>query len=236
MLFANLRNSLTSDLKPLAYSAFGLFYNGQATRSASSSTKYMLRNPSPSAPREVPRPLVILSAEQWDANSKDGMQDFAAMYAERGYTTLEIDLAPPPPGDQCSLGIHRLARLMIYTDLASHVRLAAIPFPPVIIARAGACIIAQSYVESNPAYALALIEPPVSNSSCVPNLLPTPIKEFAFEPRFPIAMVSASNKIREHRIVREGEREGWVDILEVNDLKGSGALIDIEKWMDSIGV
>ncbi|EUC62062.1 hypothetical protein RSOL_412530 [Rhizoctonia solani AG-3 Rhs1AP] len=102
MLFANLRNSLTSDLKPLAYSAFGLFLNGQATRSVSSSTKYMLRNPSPSAPREVPRPLVILSAEQWDANSKDGMQDFAAMYAERGYTTLEIDLAPPPPGDQVS--------------------------------------------------------------------------------------------------------------------------------------
>jgi hypothetical protein len=30
------------------------------------------------------------------------MQDFAAMYAERGYTTLEIDLAPPPPGDSAA--------------------------------------------------------------------------------------------------------------------------------------
>jgi hypothetical protein len=27
------------------------------------------------------------------------MQDLAAMYAERGYTTLEIDLVPPPSGD-----------------------------------------------------------------------------------------------------------------------------------------
>ncbi|ELU43919.1 hypothetical protein AG1IA_02045 [Rhizoctonia solani AG-1 IA] len=219
MLFANLRGSLGPQLKPLAYSAFGLFFNGQATRSASSSTKYMLRKPSPSAPREVPRPLVILSAEQWDKDSKDGMQGFAAAYAERGYTTLEIDLAPPPSED----------------SLTSHVRLATIPFPPVIIARAGACIVAQSYIESNPAYALALIEPPLSNSSCVPKLLPTPTKEFTFEPRFPIAIISTSEKIKGHRIVREGE-EGMVDILEAGDIKGSGALMEIEKWMDSIGV
>ncbi|KAG8734368.1 hypothetical protein FRC11_004374 [Ceratobasidium sp. 423] len=227
MLFANLRNSLAPELKPLAYSAFGLFFNGQASRSASSSTKYMLRNPSPSAPREVPRPLVILSAER--------MQDFAAMYAERGYTTLEIDLAPPSPEDPASKTSEALVEHLT-KDLASHVRLAAIPFPPVIIARAAACIVAQSYIESNPAYALALIEPPISNSSCVPRLLPTPIKEFTFEPRFPIAIISASNKIREHRIVREGEKEGWVDVLKVKDLKGSGALMEIEKWMDSIGI
>ncbi|KAF8710613.1 hypothetical protein RHS03_02405, partial [Rhizoctonia solani] len=224
MLFANLRGSLGPQLKPLAYSAFGLFFNGQATRSASSSTKYMLRNPSPSAPREVPRPLVILSAEQ--------MQGFAAAYAERGYTTLEIDLAPPPSEDSAS----KTSKALIdRAELTCHIRLAAIPFPPVIIARAGACIIAQSYIESNPAYALALIEPPLSNSSCVPKLLPTPPKEFTFEPRFPIAIISTSEKIKGHRIVREGE-EGMVDILEVRDIKGSGALIEIEKWMDSIGV
>ncbi|GAB1517239.1 hypothetical protein RhiTH_000283 [Rhizoctonia solani] len=149
------------------------------------------------------------------------MQGFAAAYAERGYTTLEIDLAPPPSEDSAKL--------------TSHVRLAAIPFPPVIIARAGACIVAQSYIESNPAYALALIEPPLSNSSCVPKLLPTPTKEFTFEPRFPIAIISTSEKIKGHRIVREGE-EGMVDILEAGDIKGSGALMEIEKWMDSIGV
>lgn len=28
------------------------------------------------------------------------MQDFAAMFAERGYTTLEIDLAPPAAGEE----------------------------------------------------------------------------------------------------------------------------------------
>jgi hypothetical protein len=70
MLFTHLRTSLTLELKPLAYSAFGLFLNGQTIRH--SSTKYMLRDPAPSAPREVPRPLVILSAEQWDARSKEG--------------------------------------------------------------------------------------------------------------------------------------------------------------------
>jgi hypothetical protein len=120
--------------------------------------------------------------------------------------------------------------------MASHIRLAAIPFPPVIIARAGTCIIAQSYIESNPAYALALIEPPISNSSCVPELLPTPVDEFTFEPRFPIAIISSSDKVRESRIVVEGEKKGWVDVIKVKNLAGSGALMDIEKWMDSIGV
>ena len=121
-------------------------------------------------------------------------------------------------------------------DLSSHVRLAAIPFPPVIIARGGACIVAQSYIESNPASALILIEPPLSNASCAPKLLPTPIDEFTFEPRFSIAILSSSDKIKESRIVREGEKAGWVDVLKVKNLAGSSALMDIEKWMDSIGI
>lgn len=178
---------------------------------------------------------MILSAEQWDAKSKEGMQDFAAMYAERGYTTLEIDLAPPPPGDSATKTSEALIEYFT-KDMASHVRLAAIPFPPVIIARAGTCIIAQSYIESNPAYALALIEPPVSNANCVPKLLPTPVNEFTFEPRFPIAIISSSTDVGENRIVREGEEEGWVDVIKPRRLAGSGALMDIEKWMDSIGV
>ncbi|KAG9124545.1 hypothetical protein FRC07_011168 [Ceratobasidium sp. 392] len=196
---------------------------------------YMLRSASPAAPREVPTPLVVLSAERWDASSREGMQNFAAMFAERGYTTLEIDLAPPPADDSASKTSQAL--LEHFTkDLRSHVRLAAIPFPPVIIARAGTCVIAQSYVESNPASGLVLIEPPVSNASCVPDLLPTPTDEFTFEPRFPIAVLSSSDKLRENRIVQEGEKLGWVNILKTKNLAGSGALVDIEKWMDSIGV
>ncbi|KAG8765344.1 hypothetical protein FRC12_007543 [Ceratobasidium sp. 428] len=195
----------------------------------------MLRSASPTAPREVPTPLVILSVERWDEKSKEGMLDFAAMFAERGYTTLEIDLAPPPVGDSASKTSQALVEYFS-RDLLSHIRLAAIPFPPVIVARAGACIVAQSYVESNPASGLVLIEPPVSNASCVPNLLPSPIAEFTFEPRFPIAVISSTDRIKQNRIVREGEKAGWVNVLKVKNLAGSGALTDIEKWMDSIGV
>lgn len=134
-----------------------------------------------------------------------------------------------------SVVVHRGRRSSL-ADLTSHIRLTAIPFPPVIIARAGTCIIAQSYIESNPAYALVLIEPPISNSSCIPELLPTPVDEFTFEPKFPIAVISSSDKIKGSRIVHEGEREGWVSVLKVRDLAGSSTLMDIERWMDSIGV
>ena len=47
-----------------------------------------------------------------------------------------------------------------YTELASHIRLLAIPFAPVIVARAGGTLIAQTYVSSHPASALLLISPP----------------------------------------------------------------------------
>ncbi|QRW00618.1 hypothetical protein RhiJN_28636 [Ceratobasidium sp. AG-Ba] len=195
----------------------------------------MLRSASPAAAREVPTPLVILSSEHWDKNSREGMQNFAAMFSERGYTTLEIDLAPPAAGDESSKTSQAL--LDHFTkDLRSHIRLAAIPFPPVIIARSGTCLVAQSYIESNPASGLVLIEPPVSNASCVPSLLPTPVEEFTFEPRFAIAIISSSDNIKESRIVREGAKTGWVDVLDVKNSAGSGALMDIEKWMDSIGI
>ncbi|KAG8711700.1 hypothetical protein FRC08_015570 [Ceratobasidium sp. 394] len=72
MLFYSFQRPIWAELKPLTYAAFGLFSNGQVTRSASSTTKYMLRNPSPTAPREVPTPLVILCAERWDRSSKEG--------------------------------------------------------------------------------------------------------------------------------------------------------------------
>ncbi|KAG8711701.1 hypothetical protein FRC08_015571 [Ceratobasidium sp. 394] len=157
------------------------------------------------------------------------------MFAERGYSTLEIDLAPPTASENASKTSQAL--LEHFTkDLRSHIRLAAIPFPPVIIARAGTCIVAQSYIESNLASGLVLIEPPVSNASCVPDLLPTPLDEFTFEPRFPIAVISSSDKVKESRIVREGENSGWVDVLKVKNIAGSSPAMDIEKWLDSIGI
>jgi hypothetical protein len=83
-------------------------------------TKYILRTPptNPAPPREVPTPLVFVSAEGWDKDSSRGyvlmslitritlisrrMESFASMYAERGYTCLELDIAPPEPAPATS--------------------------------------------------------------------------------------------------------------------------------------
>lgn len=73
----------------LAFGLGGLF--------SFSSTAYLIRTPPSTAPRQVPTPLVFLSSRAWDPHSAAGMRAFAAMFAERGYTCLEIDLARPEP-------------------------------------------------------------------------------------------------------------------------------------------
>jgi hypothetical protein len=76
-----------------------------------------------------------------------------------------------------------------------------IPFAPVIIARAGGTLFAQSFVESNPASGLVLIAPPPSNEavasqpSTSPPLLPTPLPEFTYEPLFPLAILGTSSQL-----------------------------------------
>lgn len=61
--------------------------------------------PSPSrrqAQREVPTPLVFLSATEWDKTAPTddetgGFTAWSAMYSSRGYTCVECDLKPPSP-------------------------------------------------------------------------------------------------------------------------------------------
>jgi hypothetical protein len=54
----------------------------------------------PKAPREVPTPLVFLSATDWDKTAPTddeigGFTAWSAMYSSRGYTCIEVDLQPP---------------------------------------------------------------------------------------------------------------------------------------------
>ncbi|KAI0754123.1 hypothetical protein C8Q80DRAFT_1216324 [Daedaleopsis nitida] len=213
---------------------------------------YLLRSPPPSAPREVPTPLVFVSASKWDARSRTGMDKCAAWFAERGYTCLELDIGPPGSGSGNMSTSEALMR-HYESELASHVRLLAIPFAPIIVARAGGTLIAQTYISSHPASALMLISPPPSNAAVTSSsslsmpspspshsqsLLPTPLPEFNFEPNFPCAVMCMENE----RERLEAENRLWkdtnVDRMVVRDeaaVVGQEGLVKIEQWLDELG-
>lgn len=117
-----------------------------------------------------------------------------------------------------------------------------IPFPPVVFARSAGCLIAQTYISSNPASALVLVSPPVSNAELdgikaqdgLP-VLPTKLAEFDFEPHFPIAVMATPERLKalkDNHIVREPE----VDKLVTDDLEGQLAFHTIQNWLDKLGI
>ncbi|KAI0821827.1 hypothetical protein BC628DRAFT_1328650 [Trametes gibbosa] len=215
-----------------AFSLGGLFLN--TTRNSSTSTAYLLRTPPSSAPREVPTPLVFVSSSSWDPKSCTGMSTLASWYAARGYTCLEIDLGKPQDVSTSEALMGRYE-----TELASHIRMLAIPFAPVIVSRAGGTLIAQTYISSHPATALLLISPPPSNAAVSQTLLPTPISEFNFEPKFPCAIMytekEAEQLARGHRLWEDP----GVDKIAVGSeqaLVGQEGMVKIEQWLDDLGI
>ena len=154
------------------------------------------------------------------------------------YMTSYITVASPQESVTCA----RVLRCShCFVELASHIRLLAIPFAPVIVARAGGTLIAQTYISSHPASALLLISPPPSNSALATSnssLLPTPLPEFNFEPRFPVAVMATERE----RQMLENESRLWqdpnVDKMVIKDddaLTGQEGLVKIEEWLNELG-
>lgn len=131
----------------------------------------------------------------------------------------------------------------LFSELRSAVRLCMIPFPPVVFARSAGCLIAQTYISSNPASGLVLISPPADNVELEgahgqdgSPMLPNTLTEFDFEPYFPIAVMATPERMKilegSNRLVREPE----VDKLTVHDLEGQQAFNDIQNWLDKLGI
>ncbi|KII94331.1 hypothetical protein PLICRDRAFT_100150 [Plicaturopsis crispa FD-325 SS-3] len=211
--------------------------------STPSATSYILRTPPRSAPREVPTPLVFLSARAWDEDSGEGMTALASMFAEKGFTCIETDFALPssPSSPSSTSSALNADALMQHFDdeMKSVVRLSMIPFPPVIIARSAGALVAQRYISSNPASGLILISPPASNKAAAERgLFPgdAPLREFDFEPKFPIAIMATPREMKmlrsEHRL---GQDPG-VDKIVVQATDGQEAFTKMELWLDELGI
>lgn len=120
----------------------------------------------------------------------------------------------------------------------STVRLSNIPFPPVIFARASACLIAQTYISSNPASGMVLISPPISNKDLETAELPTPLEEFNYEPNFPIAVIATpkhAERLRKSNRICQSKN---VDIIVDESLNRSDLQLyaQVEKWLDKLGI
>ncbi|KAH9917144.1 uncharacterized protein BXZ73DRAFT_105616 [Epithele typhae] len=206
----------------------------QPFRQSSSSTRYLLRTPAASAHREVPTPIVFVSSSTWDPPSAKGMSTASSWFSQRGFTCLELDLARPS-GNVSSQELMKHYE----SEVASHIRLLSIPFAPVIIARRAGALIAQSYISSYPATALLLISPPPADAVLPRTLLPTPLPEFNFETKFPCAVMCTKHERPALEAANRLWKDPGVDKIVVKDdeaVMGHEGLMEIEQWMDELGI
>lgn len=100
---------------------------------------------------------------------------------------------------------------------------------PVIFASGLASLVAQTYISSHPAMAMALFSPParVSDVSFASGKLP----EFNYEPKFPIALVGSPEGMAQHRL----GQDPYVDRFAF-EVSSPEAVIALSEWLDECGV
>ncbi|KAH9486773.1 hypothetical protein JR316_0000838 [Psilocybe cubensis] len=176
--------------------------------------------------------MVLVSATSWD-DSSGRMTSLSAMLAEKGFTCVQTDLKI----SDCSMNDAQAIMKSFESELSSMIRLAAIPFPPVIIARGAACVVAQTYISSHPASGMILLSPPASNAELVESCkLPTPLTEFNFEPNFPIAIIGSPAEVKHLRKNNRICQSQNVDIISVEDMDESQIFFEIDLWLDKCGM
>ncbi|KAG0709023.1 hypothetical protein DFH29DRAFT_1075384 [Suillus ampliporus] len=198
------------------------------------SSTFTVRKPSKHAPREVPTPLVFCSASHWDLGKRNNIPEFVSMLAEKGHTCIEVDFGPPSEGEKPSSSQNIMDSLS--EELKVNLRLSGSPFPPVIFARGFASLVAQTYISSHPAQGLFLISPPLSNASLFPSVLPIPLREFDYELKFPVAVMARPAEMAQLRKYSRLGQDEFVDLIELDNLEGHDAFLEIEQWLDILGI
>ncbi|OCF55056.1 hypothetical protein L486_07166 [Kwoniella mangroviensis CBS 10435] len=216
-------------------------------------TRRLVRQPSPAASRESPYPVVFLrmkGAEVQGVEEEGEWIEWSSMFSEKGYTSIEIDITIPP-SPTSELDTEEISISPLISSLSTEIRLLAIPFPPILVARGVSTLLAQAYIEDHPSSGLVLINPMPDEDpqSRQKSKLKWPI--FQYEPHFPILVMSnqaslrelsVSNRmVREHGVVPKDEKIGWFGRsgkgveIEVMDQVDESSRIQVERWMDRQG-
>ena len=210
---------------PTSLSLFGLtrsFGYASSPTAQATCTRFLPRQPSPAALRECPTPLVLVRAHGLSSGPEEPDEDewtgWSAMFAEKGYTAVEIDITGPSssPGPSSSAGrgssgqgspLPSMAKV-----LAGQIRLMAIPFPPVLISSGVSCLLTQTYIEDNPVSGLVMLNPPPDDPpAALIKGMSFEWPKFKYEPHFPILIMGHS-----------GDMEGLKERLRVARAAGEG--------------
>lgn len=232
--------SFLRPLRPLTASFLGLSLpwtrpaSSAASATASTCTRFLWRQPSPAAPRESPFPLVFVRARNVPGDTTDETKwaDWSGMFAEKGYTGIEIDITAPSgetsssssSGSDFSSGVSTPGKVgtneefksvldSMTTMLASQIRLMAIPFAPIIISSGpSSTALTQNYISSHPASGLVLVNP--SEGEREESM-------FNYEPSFPILVIND-----------RGEHGGRLGQAAIAGVGRGGKGVDVERIVD----
>ncbi|CDW98516.1 hypothetical protein [Sporisorium scitamineum] len=209
--------------------------------------------PSSSAAREVPTPLLFLTASKWTSSppASEAFPEWIQHFSAQGYQSLLLDLDP----DQPLSDIKDASQLMqvFEKDAIDTLRQAGQtpPFPPIMISRGPASLIAQTYVSSRPLTALQLIDPPINNAYLRkdhPDLLPADLAEFDFEVTFPVRVVWSQAELQRqqqknvpwydvHRIEHEREEEADESLDRYTFVEEKQGAESTQEWLEGeVGV
>ena len=143
-----------------------------------------------------------------EAGEEEIWADWSGMFAEKGYTGIEIDITAP----QEEMATKSVLDSMT-TMLASQIRLMAIPFAPIIISSGGAStMLTQNYISSHPASGLVLVNPLEGKEAD---------EMFDYEPSFPILVVNG-----------EGSSGGRLARAAEQGTGRGGKGVEVEKVVD----
>lgn len=184
---------------------------------------------SPSAPREVPTPLVLLSASKWsgEPQAESSMSAFVKHFTARGWNVTCVDLDPEGERSVSEAKSSPDVLSKLESELGTQLRQASSqPFPPVLVAKGLASLIAETFVSSNPLSALALLDPPLTPNHAHeshPDKLPTELPAFTYEPRFPCLVAWSPEEVK---------NLAWWDVHRIEELReeDAGEAMDRFVW------
>lgn len=209
--------------------------------------------PSPSAPREVPTPIILLSVSKWSLEGKadENLSAFVRHFTSQGWSVSSLDLDPIDlPKDDSQKILSSLESELISQLSRQH---GSSPFPPLIIAKNLATLIAETYVSSNALSGMVLIDPPInpevaSNEENSLGRLPTPLPPFTYEATFPCMVAWSAERAKglpfweAHRIENLLEDEAdasldrkVVDLDDETESHGAGPH-EVRMWAEDSGM
>ncbi|KAJ1020863.1 hypothetical protein NDA18_005712 [Ustilago nuda] len=245
----------TTGFRRIAASTSRLESNTASTSRSSRRFKSTLKviNAASDASREVPTPLLFLTASKWTWSppAADAFSEWIKHFSQQGFRSLLLDLDP----DQPIADLRDSAALMelFENDAIDTLRQAGeTPFlPPIMITKGPAALIAQTYVSSWPLTALQLIDPPISNQYLRknrPELLPNDLAEFNFEPSFPLRVLWSQAELQRqqdnsvpsyhlHRIEHEREQEADESLDRYTYVSEKQGAETTQEWLEGqVGV